>query len=91
MNEELLALQTKVNGVIYNPFINLKDHIKDIKKILSASGSYKDEISKLDLAFNALDQFENLPYGNIERIKGFNKIKSNVLRIIKEIQANQRS
>lgn len=87
MNEELLALQTKVNGVIYNPFINLKDYIKDIKKNLTESGSYKDEIAKLDIAFNTLDQLENLPYGNIERIKGFNKIKSQVLKLIKEILA----
>jgi hypothetical protein len=85
MNEELLALQTKVNGVIYNPFINLKDHIKDIKKNLIENGNYKDEIAKLNIAFDALDQLENLPYGNIERIKGFNKIKSQVLRLIKEI------
>lgn len=89
MNEELLALHTKVNGVIYNPFINLKDHVRAIKHLLEKTGNFEAELVKLDTALSALDQFENLPYGNIERIKGFNKVKSNILKIVKEVSAQQ--
>jgi len=89
MNDELLALQSKVSGVIYNPFINLKDLAKDLKKMLAGTDKYKDEIAKLDAALISLDEFEHLPYGNLERIKGFNKIKSNILRITKELLSSQ--
>lgn len=89
MNEELLALHTKVNGVIYNPFINLKDHAKALKNLLEKTGNFEPEIVKLDTALLALDQFENLPYGNIERIKGFNKVKTNILKIVKELSNQQ--
>jgi len=89
MNDELLALQARVNGVIYNPFINLKDQIKEVKKLLSAD-KHKAEILKLDAALVSLEEFENLPYGNLERIKGFNKIKAAALRVIKEILAGQK-
>lgn len=85
MNEELSALWAKVNGVIYNPFVNLKDHVKAIKTLLSESGKYSEEIAKLDMAVNTLDQLESLSHGNIERIKGFNKAKNSILKIIKEI------
>ena len=88
MNEEILQLQQKVNEVIYNPFVNLKDRVKDIKKIIAGSDKHKAELARLDSAFELLDEFENMPYGNLERIKGFNKIKSNILKIIKDIQAS---
>jgi hypothetical protein len=88
MNDELAALQSKVNGVIYNPFVNLKDLAKTLKTLVTESGNNNPEaITKLDAALLALDQFENLPTGNIERIKGFNKVKSNILKVIKELQA----
>ena len=89
MNDELIALQNKVNEVIYNPFVNLKNQIKQIKKTIENSEKYKAEMIKLDTAVNLLDEFENLPSGNLERIKGFNKIKSNTLKIIKEILSTQ--
>ena len=85
MNDELLVLQQRVNGLIYNPFINLKDQLKEIKKLLSDEEKYSAELLKISTALNALEAFELLPYGNLERIKGFNKIKSNTLRLIKEL------
>ena len=85
MNEELLVLQTRVNGVIYNPFINLKDQTKELKKLLSNSDKFSGEILKLEAALLELDTFESMSYGNIERIKGFNKTKSHILRVIKDI------
>ncbi|WP_317897202.1 hypothetical protein [Aurantibacillus circumpalustris] len=85
MNNDLLVLKNKVNEVIYNPFINLKDRVKEIKKIIADSDIYKDELAKLNTAIASLDEFENLPYGNLERIKGFNKIKSKVLKIISDL------
>ena len=85
MNDELLVLQQRVNGLIYNPFINLKDQLKEIKKLLSDEGKYSAELLKIAAALTALEEFELLPYGKLERIKGFNKIKSNTLRLIKEL------
>jgi hypothetical protein len=85
MNQELLALHNKVNEVIYNPFVNLKDQIKEIKKVLVDTEKYNSELSKLDMAFGLLDDFEKMPYGNLERIKGFNKTKNNILKVIKEL------
>jgi len=85
MNDELLVLQTRVNGVIYNPFINLKDQAKELKKLLSDSDKFSGEILKLDAAIIELDAFENMSYGNIERIKGFNKTKSHILKVIKDV------
>lgn len=85
MGEDLLALQGKINGVIYNPFVNLKDHVRSVKALLSESGKYPEEIAKLDAAVAALDQLESLSHGNIERIKGFNKTKNNILKVIREI------
>ncbi len=84
MNDELSAFHTKVNGVIYNPFVNLKDHTRALRQLLSEKGTFPAEIAKLDTALTELDQFENLPYGNLERIKGFNKVKSHILKVIKE-------
>ena len=89
MNDELITLQNKVNEVIYNPFVNLKTQIKQIKKTIGDNNKYKAEVIRLDAAFNSLDEFENLPYGNLERIKGFNKIKSNTLKIIKDLLSLQ--
>lgn len=86
MNNELLALQDRVNGIIYNPFVNLKDQVKEIKKLLlSEPEKYKAELTRLDTALGLLDEFENMPYGNLERIKGFNKIKSNIIKVTKEV------
>lgn len=87
MNDELLALQSRVNAVIYNPFINLKDQVKELKKLLGDAEEYKDQIARLDSAIASLDEFEALPPGNLERIKGFNKIKSHILKLIKDLQA----
>lgn len=86
MNDELLALHSRVNGIIYNPFINLKEQIKEVQKLLSSDREgFKAELEKLDAAVSSLDEFEALPHGNLERIKGFNKIKSSVLRTIKTV------
>jgi hypothetical protein len=85
MNEELLALHAKVNGVIYNPFVNLKDQAKAVKTILAATGQHTDEITRLDAAILALDELEALDAKNIERIKGFNKVKNQILKLIREI------
>lgn len=89
MNDELLTLQNRVSGVIYNPFVNLKDLVREIKKLLAGTDTYTAEIAKLDAAMASLDEFEHLPLGNLERIKGFNKIKSNILKIIKEVLGAQ--
>jgi hypothetical protein len=91
MNEDLLALHTKVNGIIYNPFINLKDQVRVIKSLLSESGKYTEEVTKLEAIVNTLDQLESLNYGNIERIKGFNKAKNTILKIIKEVLSSSQS
>jgi hypothetical protein len=85
MNEELLVLQAKVNGVIYNPFVNLKDLAGNIKNIISGSEKYGAEVIKLEAAMKALDEIETLNHGNIDRIKGFNKTKNTILKIIKEL------
>lgn len=86
MNNELLTLHERVNAIIYNPFVNLKDQIKEVKKLIDNSDKFNTEIQKLEAAILSLDEFESLPYGNLERIKGFNKIKSSTLKIIKQIQ-----
>ncbi|MBL7934087.1 MAG: hypothetical protein JNL60_19440 [Bacteroidia bacterium] len=84
MNEDLLALQTKVSTIIYNPFINLKEQAADLKKTLSKLGVAEGQLQKLDETIATLDQLENLNHGSVERIKGFNKAKSTILKVIKE-------
>lgn len=84
MNEDLLALQTKVSTIIYNPFINLKEQATDLKKTLVKIGSPEAHIQKLNETILYLDQLESLNHGSVERIKGFNKAKNNILKIIKE-------
>jgi hypothetical protein len=86
MNKEILsALESKVNGVIYNPFVNLKDLVKAIIAVLSETDGYTAEIERLCVAEKALDEFESLSYGNLERIKGFNKTKNTILKVVKEV------
>jgi hypothetical protein len=89
MNEELQALQTKVNAVMYNPFISLKDLAKSIKNLLLDKGNYPEAIVKLDAAISSLDQLEGMDHHNIERIKGFNKAKSNILKVTKDLLSIQ--
>lgn len=89
MKDKISVLQERITGVIYNPFINLKDLIRELKKLIDDSAIHKELIVKLDAALVFLDEYESLPYGNLERIKGFNKIKSQVLRVIRELQADQ--
>jgi|GEM_PF-3209508 len=89
MNDQLSSFHDRVNGVIYNPFINLKDLVKEFKKSISHQDKFKSEILRLDAILVSLDDFEILPYGNLERIKGFNKMKSHLLKIIKEISNTQ--
>lgn len=90
MQEQLLSLHSKVNDIIYNPFVSLKDQIKATKSALSSLKDCQEELKKLDLALNELDEFEEMPHGKLERIKGFNKIKSRVLKLIKEVLAKQK-
>ena len=84
MNEDLLALQTKVSTIIYNPFINLKEQATELKKTLTRLGAESDLIRKLEDTIVTLDQLEGLNHGSVERIKGFNKAKNTILKIIKE-------
>ena len=88
MSDQILAFHDRVNGVIYNPFINLKDLVKEFKKSISDQEKFKSEISRLDVILVSLDELENLPYGNLERIKGFNKMKSHILKVMKEMSAS---
>lgn len=85
MQQHLLSLQTKVNDIIYNPFVSLKEQIKATKLALSNLNDVDDELKKLDISLHELEEFEEMPYGKLERIKGFNKIKSRVLKLIKEV------
>lgn len=85
MTEDLLTLQLKVNTIIYNPFINLKEQVRELIKMGATSGVTASHISKLEEIMTSLDQLENLNHGSVERIKGFNKSKTGILRIIKEI------
>ena len=90
MNQELLALQAKVTGVIYNPFVNLKDHAKAVKALLSEKGEYPELITRLEEAIAKLDQYEDYTYGNMDRVKGFNKTKTHIIKIIKEVLDSQK-
>ncbi len=86
MAEDLLTLQLKVNTIIYNPFINLKEQVAELIKMGAKSGVSSTHISKLEEIITTLDQLESLNHGSVERIKGFNKSKTGILRIIKEIE-----
>ena len=85
MNDQLEELQAKVANIIYNPFVNLKDQIKVAKSLISKQEEYEAELARLNAAMEELETLEDLPYGNLERIKGFNKIKTRVLKLIKEL------
>lgn len=87
MNEDLLALQTKVSTIIYNPFINLKEQATDLKKTLTRLGAPEASIQKLNETIVTLDQLESMNHGSLERIKGFNKAKSTILKVIKDSDA----
>lgn len=86
MTEDLLTLQLKVNTIIYNPFINLKEQVAELIKMGAKSGVTASHISRLEEIIATLDQLENLNHGSVERIKGFNKSKAGILKIIKEIE-----
>lgn len=86
MNDQLQVLQTKVTNIIYNPFVNLKDQIKVVKSLISKQDEFETELARLNAALEELEILEDLPHGNLERIKGFNKIKTRMLKLIKELQ-----
>jgi F0F1-type ATP synthase delta subunit len=85
MNEQLLQLQSKVSGILYNPIIHLKDQIKVAIDIISKQNDHGDELIKLQAAMEELELLEDLPHGDVNRVKGFNKIKTRVLKLIKEL------
>jgi len=85
MNQQLLIIQSKVNDIIYNPFVNLKDQINATKSFLLKQNIFTNELARLDASLEELEQLEELPHGKLERIKGFNKIKTRVLKLIKEV------
>lgn len=85
MNEQLLQLQSSVSAIIYNPFVNLKDQIKQAKSLIAKQAEFSAELSRLNDSLEELEVLEDLPHGNLERIKGFNKIKTRTLKLIKEL------
>jgi hypothetical protein len=85
MNEQLLLLQLKVSGIFYNPIINLKDQAKAVLALIANKKEYSAERIKLEAAIEELEVLEDLPHGDLERVKGFNKTKTRVLRQIKEL------
>jgi hypothetical protein len=85
MNEQLLQLQSKVSGIFYNPVIHLKDQIKSAIDLISNQNDHVDELTKLQASMEELELLEDLPYADVNRIKGFNKIKTRILKLIKEL------
>jgi hypothetical protein len=86
MNDQLQVLQSKITNIIYNPFVNLKDQIKVAKSLIAKQDEFEAELARLNAAMEELELLEDLPHGNLERIKGFNKIKTRMLKLIKELQ-----
>lgn len=85
MKEDLLTLQIKVSTIIYNPFINLKEQAAELKKAAVRSEAAPALVTKIEETILTLDQLEALNHGSVERIKGFNKAKTTLLKIIKEL------
>lgn len=85
MKESLSELQNKVSSVIYNPFVNLKDQVKSIKTLLADKEQFAGQVLGFELALKDLDLYEDLPYDNMERAKGFNKTKTHILKLLKEV------
>lgn len=85
MNEQLLLLQSKVSSIFYNPIIHLKDQIKAAIDLLSKHNDHSDELIRLQAAIEELELLEDLPHGDVNRVKGFNKIKTRVLKLINEL------
>lgn len=85
MKEDLLTLQVKVSTIIYNPFINLKEQAAELKKTAVRSEAAPALVTKIEETILTLDQLEGLNHGSVERIKGFNKAKNTLLKIIKEL------
>ena len=89
MNQSLSEIQNKVSAVIYNPFVNLKDQVKAIKNLLADKEQFAGQLQGFEQALKDLDLYEDLPYDNMERAKGFNKTKTHIIKLLKEVAGLQ--
>ena len=89
MNQSWTEFQNKISALIYNPFVNLKVQVKSITSLLADKDRFAGQLQGFEQALKDLDLYEDLPYDNMERAKGFNKTKTHILKLLKEVSEHQ--